>query len=241
MILCDFLVIRFVRYKLCAKIYLFRSSQSLLALIFSVSNFQCRCSRAFRCSKLHAVIDYLFFQVLPNFASATHFSRCNTFFQVWPNFPCVTHFSKCDPFFKAWPIFPNVTHFSMCDPIFKVWPIFQVWPIFSSVTYVFKCDQFFQVWPIFSSVTQFSKCDPLFQVWHIFPSVTYFFYVWLIFSTVTYFANSATPFLKGATVQSVLFDLQYRNTDTGLLNRAVQNLPGQVDTLHAFVNKNSSI
>ena len=34
MILCNFLLIRFVHYKLCAKIYLFRSSQSVLALIF---------------------------------------------------------------------------------------------------------------------------------------------------------------------------------------------------------------
>ena len=34
MILCNFLLIRFAHYKLCAKIYLFRSSQSVLALIF---------------------------------------------------------------------------------------------------------------------------------------------------------------------------------------------------------------
>ena len=34
LILCNFLLIRFVHYKFCAKIYLFRSSQSVLALIF---------------------------------------------------------------------------------------------------------------------------------------------------------------------------------------------------------------
>ncbi len=34
MILCNFLLIGFVHYKLCAKIYLFCSSQSMLALIF---------------------------------------------------------------------------------------------------------------------------------------------------------------------------------------------------------------
>ena len=35
MILCNFLQICLVHYKLCAKIYLFRSSQSVLELIFN--------------------------------------------------------------------------------------------------------------------------------------------------------------------------------------------------------------
>ena len=65
-----------VKVKLCAKIDLFRSSQSMVALIFSLwSNFECRCfsprvvnyaiisntTDSSRCRKLDAVIDCLFF------------------------------------------------------------------------------------------------------------------------------------------------------------------------------------
>ena len=90
MILCNFLLIRFVHYKLCTKIYL------------------CRFFRAFRRSKLHAVIDCLFLYKHTNDDFLRQFSEhFRTFFKDFRG-----HSKSCP---KARRSFPKI--FRKCQKI----------------------------------------------------------------------------------------------------------------------------